>query len=233
MCNGSFSKALSLAASAGTRYAKSMKHIVYAILFVALAVLSAQAAPIPGTATSKLVSPQIGLYHSPIGFQLNAGKTGWEHVAPPAGNKYIATVYRAEPGSVASQMHNDLRARGNIVGGNGNAAALSANAKVSAPATLTVRVDDLDKEVPLDRYIAKWMKEYPRYGFDVLGSKPFVQNKQKGYVLDLVNRNQGKQLRQVVFLKQKKAVILTCRDGVATFQKSLASCNQIIKTFTW
>ncbi len=208
-----------------------MKHILYAILFMTLAVLSAQAAPIPGTTTSKLVSPQIGLYHSPIGFQMNSGKTGWKHVAPPAGNKYIATVYRAEPGSVAAQMQNDLRAQGNIV--NGNSSTLSANVKVSAPASLTVRIDDLDKDVSLDRYIAKWMKEYPRYGFDVLGSKPFIQNKQKGYVLDLVNRNQGKQLRQVVFLKQKKAVILTCRDGVATFQKSLASCNQIIKTFSW
>jgi hypothetical protein len=206
-----------------------MKHIISAFFLVTFAVLTAQAAPIPGTATSKLVSPQIGLYHSPIGFQMNAGKTGWAHVAPPAGNKYIATVYRAEPGSVASQMHNDLRAQGNVVGGNSNA--LASNSP--APASLTVRIDDLNKDVSLDRYIAKWMKEYPRYGFDVLGSKPFVQNKQKGYVLDLVNRDQGKQLRQVVFMKQKKAVILTCRDRVATFQKSLASCNQIIKTFTW
>jgi hypothetical protein len=175
------------------------------------------AAPIPGTATSKLVSPQIGLYHSPIGFQINAAHTGWAHVAPPAGNKFIATAYRAEPGSVASQMHADLHSQ----------------KPVGAPASLTVRVDELDKAVPIDRYVAKWMKEYPRYGFDVLGSKPFTQNKQKGYVLDLVNRDQGKQLRQVVFMKQKQAVIITCRDRVATFQTSLKACNQIIKTFTW
>ena len=210
-----------------------MKHTdlvkIWALLMVTFAVLSAQAAPIPGTTTSKLVSPQIGLYHSPIGFQLNSAHTGWAHVAPPAGNKFIATVYRAEPGSVASQMHSDLHAQGNVVGEKASAV----TAKQGAPATLTVRVDDLDKDVPLDRYIAKWMKEYPRYGFDILGSKPFVQNKQKGYVLDLVNRDQGKQLRKVVFMKQKKAVILTCRDQVATFQTSLTSCNQIIKTFTW
>jgi hypothetical protein len=36
-----------------------------------------------------------------------------------------------------------------------------------------------------------------------------------------------------VFLKNKNAVIMTCRDRVATFQTSLKACNQIIKTFVW
>jgi len=205
-----------------------MKTIFSLTALIALISSAAFAAPIPGTATSKLVSPQIGLYHSPLGFQLNAAHTGWAHVAPPAGNKYVATVYRAEPGSVAAQIHADLHSQGNVVGQK----ALASAAKTS-PAMLTVRIDNLDKETTLDKYIGKWMKEYPRYGFDVLGSKPFLQAKNKGYVLDLVNRNQGKQLRQVVFLKQKNAVILTCRDRIATFQTSLKSCNEIIKTFTW
>ena len=200
-------------------------------LFLAFA-FTAQAAPIPGTSSSKFISPQIGLYHSPVGFEMNAGRTGWSHVAPPVGNRFIATVYKAqpEPGSVASQMRADLQKQGDVVGGR---ALASSKMKQGAPATLTVRVDELDKNVPIEKYIQKWMKEYPRYGFDVLGSKPFVQNKQKGYVLDLVNRDQQKQLRQVVFLKEKRAVILTCRDRVATFQTSLKSCNEIIKTFVW
>lgn len=208
-----------------------MKNIILALMFGCVA----HAAPIPGTATSKLVSPQIGLYHSPLGFQMNSAHTGWEHVAPPSGNKFVATVYRsapvsgdrAEPGSVASQIHADLHRGGDVVG-----ASKMVSTK-GVPATLTVRVDHLDRDTTLDRYIAKWMKEYPRYGFDVLGSKPFMQSKNKGYVLDLVNRTQGKQLRQVVFLKQKDAVILTCRDNVSTFQTSLRACNDIIKTFTW
>jgi hypothetical protein len=208
-----------------------MKTLIASIFVLGALVSSAAlAAPIPGTATSKLVSPQLGLYHSPLGFQLTGGASGWAHVAPPKTSKYIVTAYRAEPGSVADQMRADLRSQGNVVSGG---KAVAAAPKAVAPASLTVRVDNLDKETTLDRYIGKWMKEYPRYGFDVLGSKPFMQGKSKGYVLDLVNRNQGKQLRQVVFLKQKNAVILTCRDSVATFQTSLKACNQIIKTFTW
>lgn len=209
-----------------------MKTLIAILLMPLLMPAVSGAAPIPGTSTSKLVSPQIGLYHSPLGFQMNAGKTGWAHSAPPKGNKFIATVYRAqsvEPGSVASQMRADLQKSGAVVESRALASAKSAG----VPASLTVRVDDLDKQVALEKYIQKWMKEYPRYGFDVLGSKPFAQNKLNGYVLDIVNREQQKQLRQVIFVKDKRAAILTCRDRVASFQTSLKACNEIIKTFTW
>ena len=179
-----------------------MKTLMYTLILSAALIIaytqSTHAAPIPGTATSKLVSPEIGLYHSPAGFQMNAGKTGWAQVAPPAGNKFIATMYRSRTTTATGDMiTRDLASGKTVVTGK--------NVSITKPtASLTVRVDDLDREIAIDKYIQKWMKEYPRYGFDVMGSKPFVQNKQKGYVLDLVNRDQGKQLRQVVFVKQKK-----------------------------
>lgn len=197
------------------------------------AVTSAHAAPIPATSTSKLVSPQLGLYRSPMGFQITNGGSGWAHAQAPKGNKFIVTMYKsptaAQPGSIADQMRNDLNSKGSVVASNSAAG----SKKAGSPATLTVRVDELQKDIAIDKYIQKWMKEYPRYGFDVLGSKPFVQNKQRGYVLDLVNREQGKQLRQVVFLKQKRAVILTCRDRISSFQENLKGCNQIVRSFTW
>lgn len=161
----------------------------------------AQAAPMPGTASSALVAPKLGLYRSPMGFQVSAGESGWIHAEAPKHNKYVATVYRSP--------------------------------KAEADASLTIRVDKLPKEVALDKYVQRWMKEYPKYGFDVLGSKPFSQNKQRGYVLDLINRDNGKQLRQAVFVKNQKAVILTCRDQAKSFKNSLKDCNTIIRTFTW
>ena len=200
-----------------------MKHIIPLttsfVVFVASLVLApaAFAAPIPGTATSKLVSPQLGLYRSNMGFQLNAGASGWKLTTAPKGLKHITAIYRAEGSeagaSVASQIHADLHS----------------GKPTPAPqaAALTVRVDPLKKDMGIEKYVAKWMKEYPRFGFDVLGSKPFTQNKQKGVVA------QAKQLRQVVFVKNQKAVILTCRDQQATFQTTLKACNQIIRTFDW
>lgn len=166
---------------------------------------NAVAAPHPGTATSALVAPQLGIYRSPLGFQLDAGQSGWAQSQAPTENKFIATVYKAPN---------------------------KAGTKGESP-SLTVRVDQLNKEMTLDKYVQRWMKEYPKYGFDVIGSLPFAQNKDKGYVLDLINRDSGRQLRQVVFLKRSKAVILTCRDQSAGFKDSLKNCNQIIRTFQW
>lgn len=187
----------------------SLSRWLFALPLIAVA-LSAQAAPMPGTASSKLVAPQLGLYRSPLGFQISSGNSGWLHGEPPKDNKFIATVYRA-PANSAQPGSKDL----------------------VAGASLTVRVDELKKNMAIDKYIQRWLKEYPKYGFDVLGSKSFVQNKQRGYVVDLLNRDKKKQLRQVVFINEKKAVILTCRDQSVSFKQALKGCNQIIRTFSW
>ncbi len=102
-------------------------------------------------------------------------------------------------------------------------------------ASLTVRVDRLARGANADRYIGRWIKEYPRFGFDVLGSQPFTQAGVRGHVIDLMNRDSKMQLRQVVFVSEarKRAAILTCRDNAAGFSETLKSCNSIVKTFEW
>jgi hypothetical protein len=102
-------------------------------------------------------------------------------------------------------------------------------------ASLTVRVDRLARGATADRYIGRWIKEYPRFGFDVLGSQPFVQSGVRGHVIDLMNRDSKMQLRQVVFVSEarKRAAILTCRDNASGFSATLKSCNSIVKTFEW
>lgn len=167
---------------------------------------SASAAPMPATSTSKLVAPQLGLFRSPLGFEINAGGSGWLHSESPRDSKFVQTVYRA-PESTGGDK--------------------------AARASLTVRVDKLEKPLAMTKYVQRWQKEYPKYGFDVLGSKPFTQGKLNGYVLDLLNRDSQKQIRQVVFMKKTAAVILTCRDDAASFKDSLKGCNQIIRTFDW
>jgi hypothetical protein len=187
---------------------KQISALIFALMIGLVTCLGttwkAHAAPIPGTATSTLVSPQLGVYRSPLGFEISAGDSGWKQGEAPGDNKFIATIYKAPV----------------------------KNSKGEA-GSLTVRVDKLAKELVIDKYVQRWVKEYPKYGFDVLGSKPFSQNKERGFVLDLINRDNGRQLRQVVFLKKQKAVILTCRDQVSTFKDSLKNCNQIIRTFQW
>lgn len=159
------------------------------------------AAPIP-TAGGKF-KPQLGVYKSPHGFEMQTAATDWIQSAPPKKTRYIATMYRSP------NMKNNMRA------------------------TLTVRVDKLNSELTINDYVKRWTKEYPRFGFDVRGSKKFSMNGNDGYVIDLLNTTKKRQLRQVIFMKEKTAVLLTCRDHIATFKDSLQECNKMIKSFKW
>ena len=182
-----------------------MDMLKQSLLFASLAfALAAQAAPLPSASLSRLAAPKLGVFKSPLGFELKAAADGWTAGEPPEGHRYIQAVYR---GPTSRGGH-------------------------SAP-MLTVRADKLERPVTLDRYVQKWLREYPKYGFDVVGSKAFTQNHSRGYVLDLVNREGRKQLRQAVFLKKKTAVILTCRDQESSFKDALKGCNEIIRTFRW
>lgn len=164
---------------------------------------NANAAPHPGSASSRLLAPKLGFYRSADGFRLHSGDSGWLQAAPPRGNQTILTVYR--------------------------------NPAVDSKASLTVRVDRLSRGTNSDKYVNRWVKEYPRFGFDVLGAQPFQQGALKGHVIDLLNRDSKMQLRQVVFVNESKrrAAILTCRDTTQGFSSTLKSCNSIVRTFEW
>lgn len=163
----------------------------------------AQAAPIPGTTSSEMIAPQLGVHKSRFGFEILANNTNWIQTKPPKASKYIETVYRSPV------SRNNVRA------------------------TLTVRVDNMKGKTNLRGYVKRWIREYPKYGYDVLGSKAFKSKDKKGYVIDLINTRKKRQLRQVIYLNKKTAVLMTCRDHSQSFKTSLQECNNIVKSFKW
>lgn len=163
----------------------------------------ALAAPIPVTSSSFVISNQIGKFISERGFSIHAEKTDWIHSASPPDNPNIAALYRSKT------THKGVQAG------------------------LTIRVDDLQIKQSLKNYVKQWLKDYPRFGFDILNSKPIRINSQRAFLLDMINRQTSRQLRQVVFLKNKTAVILTCRDHRESFKSALSTCNEIISNFRW
>ena len=182
----------------------SMKRSTLALFVFALIFqLPAFAAPIPGTTSSEMVAPKLGIYQSKFGFEIAASKTPWIQTNPPKKSRFIATVYRSPI------SRNNVRA------------------------TLTVRVDNMKNSTSIKSYVKRWVKEYPKYGYDVLGSKAFKVAGKKGYVIDLVNQKKKRQLRQVIYLNKKTAVLMTCRDHTESFEASLKECNNIVKTFSW
>ncbi|MCB0378575.1 MAG: hypothetical protein KDD33_08795 [Bdellovibrionales bacterium] len=173
------------------------------IVLFALSSTTAFAAPVPGTSSSALTKPKLGIYKSKFGFEIMAKNSDWIQTQPPKKTKFVETVFRSP------EVKNNTRA------------------------TLTVRVDRLKKKTSLKKYVKRWVKEYPKYGYDVLGSKKFNSGGKQGYVVDLVNNKKKRQLRQVIYFKKDTAVLMTCRDHSASFKGSLRECNSIIKNFRW
>jgi hypothetical protein len=183
------------------------KHILLTVsagLFICPAMF---AAPMPATGTSALTNPKLGIYTSPLGFRMSAADTNWLLSEPPPKTKYIVTMYKAPEKFQNTQP------------------------------SLTVRVDTLKEKQSLKDYVSQWIKDYPKFGFDVLNAKgeplAFKVGDQVGYLVDLSAKEAPKQLRQVVFMKDNNAVILTCRDHKDNFKNTLKACNSIIRTFAW
>ena len=166
--------------------------------------LSTFAAPHPATSTSATIGQSAGKYFSQHGFKVSLGRTSWKQVSAPKEYKNIEAVYKGQSESVG----------------------------VPDP-SLTVRRDNLLKKVSLERYVKRWLKDYHRFGFEILTSKKVKVGANVGYMLDLLHPDSAHQLRQVVFVRKKNAVIFTCRDSKKTFMKNLKSCNEIVRTFAW
>lgn len=162
-----------------------------------------EAAPIPATSSSEIIAPLLGRFISPEGFMLNSAGTNWVHMKAPKSIESVATVYKAPKATEGVQ------------------------------AALLVRVEPLSKPTSIKGYIHRWAKDYPRFGFEILASRPIKLKTENGYLMDLVHRETNKQLRQVVFIKNQRAVVLTCRDQMKSFNDNLRACNDIIRTFTW
>lgn len=176
---------------------------ILAITTIILSALFVNAAPIPGTTSSALVAPKLGIYKSKFGFEILAKNTSWIQTQPPRKSRFIETVYQSP------EVRNNTRA------------------------SLSIRVDHMKSKTNLKRYVRRWIKEYPKYGYDVLGSKSFKTKGKRGYVIDLVNQKKKRQLRQVIYFKKKIAVLMTCRDHTSSFNMALKECNNIIKKFRW
>ena len=155
------------------------------------------------TSSTEMVAPKLGIHKSKFGFEIVAQNHPWIKTKPPKKSRFIETVYRSPV------ERNNVRA------------------------SLSVRVDNMRKPTSIKKYVKRWVKEYPKYGYDVLGSKGFKSGGKKGYVIDLVNARKKRQLRQVIYLNKKTAVLMTCRDHMDSFSSSLKECNKIVKNFNW
>lgn len=172
-------------------------------LLMSMYFTTTQAAPLPATSSSMILSQKKGLFLSEHGFRIHSENTMWRHVGTPFENPNILTMYKSPQTAQGSQ------------------------------AALTIRIDKLGKKNNLKNYIKHWKKDYVRFGFTILNRKKVKINNEKAYLLDLSNSNSQKQLRQILFVKNKKVVILTCRGQKINFSSTVKSCNHFFRNFSW
>ncbi len=154
--------------------------------------------------TTSPVKPKGISIESPEGFLLKDLNTAWFQSPPPPSKKGIHMLFRAPKAVDGFQ------------------------------ALLTIRVDkDVEKAKSIKQYVRQWMGDYKKLGYKVLGSKAFKQDGNPAYVIDVQNKKTKKQVRQVVFFKPEKAVVITCIDNEKSFTKSLPECNRVTKSFAW
>lgn len=161
-------------------------------------------APHPATTSSVLTDPEKGFSFYSYGFKLNLNGSKWNPVQKDSDSLFAEVEFQKK--NLKDKISN---------------------------AQINLRMDQLTKNQGIEAYAKKWMRDYPQYGFEVLGTKTFGHSGGQGVVVDLFHRPNGKQLRQVILLKEKKVAILTCSDQKKSFAETLADCNKIVKNFSW
>lgn len=170
---------------------------------ISFLISTAYASPHPGIGASPLTSSEKNLFLARKGFELGLKGTSW-------------------------QIHQDQ----SLSRGEDDSSWRFSNAQIPT-AQAHLKTDFLKAEMSLEAYAKRWTRDYSALGMDVMGSRLFTQNGQRGIVIDIIQPKKKLQLRQAVFMRKKSVVIVTCSDEQATFEKSIGQCNQLIKNFSW
>jgi hypothetical protein len=83
----------------------------------------------------------------------------------------------------------------------------------------------------VERYARRWLKSFPQFGYDVFHKKRYQHRGQESYIIDALDTHRRVQIRQILFLQNPNALILTCTDKSDSFEKTLRVCNEVIASW--
>lgn len=172
-------------------------------LFILWSSLVSFAAPFPVTSSSVLTDPAFGLFYRGHGFSLKT-----------SGSEWILTP----DDQLSSQASYNYKPKAN---------------SFSQQARLSLKIDQISSKQNLDVYAKKWMKEYSQFGFEILGTKSLKMGGGNALLVDLFQKSKDQQVRQLIFHKGNKIVVMTCSDERTHFKKTLPQCNQLMSSFNW
>jgi hypothetical protein len=104
---------------------------------------------------------------------------------------------------------------------------------VKSKASLIFHVENVAKKTNLEQYVRQYLRDYNQYGFEVVGLQSNKKNTVPSVIVDLTQKNKQTRSRQVFFIQNEKIVVASCLDNFDSFDKTVASCNQILGSFQW
>ena len=103
--------------------------------------------------------------------------------------------------------------------------------------TLRMSLKKIETKLTLDAYVKKSIRDYNQYGFTVLSSQQAMINNIPAIVIDLIQKNNQTQSRQVFLQKiantDSQIIMASCLDQTSAFAESVKGCNAAINSFTW
>ena len=173
------------------------------LIFVLLGPVITWAAPFPGMASSALSEVSDRFFNSDKGFHVSGQEANWRVSIDAEDSFTLARLQPREP-----KFEDDVP-------------------------TLTLRLDKLEEVTSIENYARRWMRDFPNYGFEITSSRRFKHSDNDAILIDLRHTRNERHLRQVIFTKDEKAVILTCSGDKRGLSAVLADCNKIIRSFRW
>ena len=96
-------------------------------------------------------------------------------------------------------------------------------------ATLTMRVDK-GTWPSAQRYADKWLKEYPKFGYEYSMSKKMKYGQLDGIEIELASTSSNRKIRQFIVHRPEEMWVFTCTSDKKYFNANWSACERILKT---
>jgi hypothetical protein len=95
--------------------------------------------------------------------------------------------------------------------------------------TLTLRVDQ-GKWKTARAYGEKWLKDFPKYGYELQMSRDTSFGGLKGFEMEMAATRSQHVIRQIIVKKESEFLVFTCTSDQKHFSTSWSACEKILKT---
>ena len=95
--------------------------------------------------------------------------------------------------------------------------------------TLTLRTDK-GRYLSAKAYAEKWLKEFPKFGYDLLNSTESTKGSLNGYDIEVSSQISNRRVKQFLVHRPNEIWVFTCTADQSNYKEVWAQCESILKT---